>query len=91
MNLGILFFRKRQNVSRLFYKITAFVDDDQQALTPIVKHCQFSAAGKRGGKGEQGNNKLPLGKVLYTLCSLTFFTVNQQGVRLITFPAFTGQ
>ncbi|MGL9722784.1 hypothetical protein [Sodalis sp. (in: enterobacteria)] len=35
--------------------------------------------------------QFPLGKVLYSLGSLTFFTVNQQGVRLITFPAFTGQ
>ncbi|KES12308.1 hypothetical protein SASC598O02_000890, partial [Snodgrassella alvi SCGC AB-598-O02] len=32
INLGILFFRKRQNVSRLFYKITALGYNYQQAL-----------------------------------------------------------
>ncbi|OZI14782.1 hypothetical protein CE195_06325 [Sodalis-like symbiont of Philaenus spumarius] len=36
MNLGILFFRKRQNVSRLFYKITAFDYSYQQALIGVI-------------------------------------------------------
>ncbi|OZI15032.1 hypothetical protein CE195_04565, partial [Sodalis-like symbiont of Philaenus spumarius] len=32
INLGIVFFRKRQNVSRLFYNITALGYSCQQAL-----------------------------------------------------------
>ncbi|OZI14694.1 hypothetical protein CE195_06915, partial [Sodalis-like symbiont of Philaenus spumarius] len=35
MNLGILFFRKRQNVSRLFYNITAL--GYKQALVYMIR------------------------------------------------------
>ncbi|OZI15585.1 hypothetical protein CE195_00540 [Sodalis-like symbiont of Philaenus spumarius] len=37
MNLGILFFRKKQNVGRLFYKIIALGYNYQQALgSPLI-------------------------------------------------------